>query len=108
MVQAGTNMIYDVGDETLTLEEGAAASSPSQVSLMAIASLLLAWVLLFYLDDHLDRVYSCSIFLHCFAKKKYPFQHCGDIFLREKGSGKEKRWKACEVWYIVWTCCIGR
>ena len=48
MVQAGTNMIYDVGSETLTLEEGAAAPAPSQVvSLMAIASLLLAWVLLF-------------------------------------------------------------
>ncbi|XBI05956.1 hypothetical protein VPH35_134030 [Triticum aestivum] len=48
MVQAGTNMIYDVGGETLTLEEGAAAPAPSQVvSLMAIASLLLAWVLLF-------------------------------------------------------------
>ena len=41
-------MIYDVGGETLTLEEGAAAPAPSQVvSLMAIASLLLAWVLLF-------------------------------------------------------------
>nr|BAJ85377.1 predicted protein [Hordeum vulgare subsp. vulgare]BAJ90017.1 predicted protein [Hordeum vulgare subsp. vulgare] len=48
MVQAGTNMIYDVGGETLTLEEGAAAPPSSQVvSLMAIASLLLAWVLLF-------------------------------------------------------------
>lgn len=47
MVQAGTNMIYDVGGGTLTLEEGAAAPAPSQVSLMAIASLLLACVLLF-------------------------------------------------------------
>lgn len=48
MVQAGTNMIYDVGGDTLTLEEGAAAPPPSQVvSLMAIASLLVAWVLLF-------------------------------------------------------------
>ncbi|KAM3206727.1 hypothetical protein ACQJBY_062083 [Aegilops geniculata] len=47
MVQAGTNMIYDVGGETLTLEEGTAAPAPSQVSLMAMASLLLAWVLLF-------------------------------------------------------------
>ncbi|KAF7092688.1 hypothetical protein CFC21_095147 [Triticum aestivum] len=48
MVQAGTNMIYDVGGKTLTLEEGAAALPASQVvSLMVIASLLLAWVLLF-------------------------------------------------------------
>ncbi|XP_044962020.1 aspartic proteinase nepenthesin-1-like [Hordeum vulgare subsp. vulgare] len=47
MVQAGTNMIYDVGAGTLTLEEGAAAPVPSQVSLMAVASLLLAWLLLF-------------------------------------------------------------
>ncbi|XBI77122.1 hypothetical protein VPH35_070290 [Triticum aestivum] len=48
MVQAGTNMIYDVGGDTLTLEEGAAAPSTSQVSLMAIASLFLAWVLLLF------------------------------------------------------------
>ncbi|KAF7097218.1 hypothetical protein CFC21_099065 [Triticum aestivum] len=47
MVQAGTNMIYDVGGETLTLEEGTAAPAPSQLSLMAIASVLFAWVLLF-------------------------------------------------------------
>ncbi|EMS65167.1 Aspartic proteinase nepenthesin-1 [Triticum urartu] len=44
MLQAGTNMIYDIGARQLTFEKAAAAAP--QVPLMAIVSLL-AWVLLF-------------------------------------------------------------
>jgi hypothetical protein len=44
MLQAGTNMIYDVGGGQLMFETGAASSVPSKVSLMWIASLFLAWV----------------------------------------------------------------
>lgn len=48
MLQAGTNMIYDVGGRQLTFEKAAAAAPvPSQVPLRTIVSLLLAWVLLF-------------------------------------------------------------
>ncbi|KAK1604378.1 hypothetical protein QYE76_028051 [Lolium multiflorum] len=47
MLQAGTNMIYDVGGGKLMFEKGAASSVPSKVSLMWIASLFLAWVFLF-------------------------------------------------------------
>ena len=47
MLQAGTNMIYDIGGGQLTFEEGAGAPAPSKVSIMVTASLLLAWVLLF-------------------------------------------------------------
>lgn len=44
MLQAGTNMIYDIGGRQLTFEKAVAAAPP--VPLMAIVSLL-AWVLLF-------------------------------------------------------------
>lgn len=47
MVQAGTNMIYDIGGGQLIFEKGAAVPAPSKASIMVIASLLLAWVLLF-------------------------------------------------------------
>ena len=45
MLQAGTNMIYDIGGGRLTFETGAAAPLLSQVKLMAMVSLLLVWVL---------------------------------------------------------------
>lgn len=47
MMQAGTNMIYDLGGRQLTFEKGAATPMPVQVSRMAIASLLFVWVCLF-------------------------------------------------------------
>ncbi|CAM0914005.1 unnamed protein product [Alopecurus aequalis] len=47
MLQAGTNMIYDVAGRRLTFEKAAAAPVPSPVPLMAIVSLLLVWVLVF-------------------------------------------------------------
>uniref|UniRef100_A0ACD5ZMW2 Uncharacterized protein n=1 Tax=Avena sativa TaxID=4498 RepID=A0ACD5ZMW2_AVESA len=49
MMQAGANMIYDVGGGHLIFEKGtAAAMVPSKVSFLVIAaSLLLAWVCLF-------------------------------------------------------------
>ncbi|CAM0942688.1 unnamed protein product [Alopecurus aequalis] len=49
MLQAGTNMIYDVGGGQLIFEKAVAAMAPvpPQVPLMPMVSLLLVWVLLF-------------------------------------------------------------
>lgn len=49
LLQTGTNMIYDIAGGSLTFEKGAASALSSQVpsSVMAMAPLYLAWVLLF-------------------------------------------------------------